>query len=96
LLHLNQLIKGNKMSKYQERLGEALAKLAIQAKTCKAADKAYTDICVAYENVWDCEDEEGTEEYDYFVVSSIMGFIDQEELKDEPYYRDIAAVFNWR
>ena len=84
------------MSKYEERLGEALAKLAIQAKTCKAADKAHTDICVAYENVWNCEDEEGTEEYDYFVSCSVMGFIDQENLKGEPYYRDIAAVFKIR
>ena len=84
------------MQNYEERLCEALAKLAIQAKTCKAADKAHTDICVAYENVWNCEDEEGTEEYDYFVCCSVMGFIDQENLKDEPYYRDIAAVFKIR
>ena len=81
------------MANYEQRLGEALSKLEIQAKTCKAAQKAYTDICVAYENVWNCEDEEGTEEYDYFVSCSVMGFIDQENLKDEPYYRDIAAVF---
>lgn len=84
------------MSKYEERLGEALAKLAIQAKTCKAAYKALGDIQVAYENVWDCEEEEGTEEYDFFIACSIMGFIDQEKLNDEPYYRDIAAVFKCR
>ncbi len=81
------------MANYEERLGEALAKLEIQAKTCKAAQKALEDIQIAYQNVWDCEDEEGTEEYDYFVSCSIMGFIDQEKLKDEPYYSDIAAVF---
>lgn len=81
------------MSKYEERLVEALAKLEIQAKTCKAAEKALGDIQVAYQNVWTCEDEEGTEEYDYFVCCSVMGFIDENKLNHEPYYRDIDAVF---
>ena len=81
------------MSKYEERLVEALAKLEIQAKTCKAAEKALGDIQVAYQNIWTCEDEEGTEEYDYFVCCSVMGFIDENKLNDEPYYRDIDAVF---
>ena len=84
------------MQNYEERLCEALAKLEIQAKTCKAAKKALGDIQVAYCNVWTCEDEEGTEEYDYFVCCSVMGFIDEKKLNDEPYYRDIAAVFNLR
>lgn len=84
------------MIKYEKLLQEALAKLEIQAKTCKAAEKALEDIEIAYQNVWDCEHEEGTEEYDYFVSCSVMGFIDQEKLNDEPYYRDIAAVFKIR
>ena len=84
------------MQNYEERLCEALAKLEIQAKTCKAAKKALGDIQVAYCNVWTCEDEEGTEEYDYFVCCSVMGFIDEKKLNDEPYYRDIAAVFKIR
>jgi|SaaInlLV_10m_DNA_1039704.scaffolds.fasta_scaffold13645_3 hypothetical protein len=84
------------MGYYEELLTEALAKLEIQAKTCKAAQNALGDIQVAYQNIWTCEDEEGTEEYDYFVCCSVMGFIDQENLKDEPYYRDIAAVFKIR
>jgi len=80
------------MANYEERLSQALAKLAIQAKTCKVAEKAHTDIVIAYQNIWTCDEEEGTEDYEYYVLCSVMGFIDQEELGNEPYYRDIVAA----
>ena len=80
------------MQTYEERLDKAIEVLEVQARTCKQAKEALENIEVACTNMYTCEDERGSPEWDWYLAASVNGYIEGERLEDEPYYRDIYAI----